>query len=186
MLYRNITQSSEERTDKLYLHEAWREINDLVFNKTVIMYDANFTVSTIIRTFKYLKDKTIPNTDPEEKYFPNLIKELKAIRFDYMCLSLIYRRLYKDVPNKLLDLCSATGINFGSAPINHSIAIGKIFLNAVYETGCTNLMEIKHIAGITLGQVISNQHIKPTSAGSEYYFPCLPITDEEIFRKYNF
>ncbi len=189
--YWKIAPSGSDKSSLPYLHEAWEEIEPIIFNKTVIMYDANFTVSTIIKTFEYLLNKTIPNTKPAQRYFPGLLKVLKSIRFDYMCLSLIYRRAFNNSPNKLSELCKAVNINFSNDIKKRSVILGDLLLYAADKTNCSSLMDMKHICGITLGQFTKNQSLKVNNSGEiieydKYYYPCVPITDDEIFRKYDF
>lgn len=176
-----------------YLHEAWEEIQPIIFNKTVIMFDANFTIQTIIQTFEYLINKTIPNTKPAERYFPDLLQKLKEIRFDYMCLSLIIRRIFKDSPsNKLSDLCKSANIDFNFTSKGYSQAIGALLNYVLEKTNTYSLIELKHLSGITLGQVMKNISLRENSQSGKiieydkYYYSCLPITDKELFRKYDF
>lgn len=189
----DIAPSSKTKGLFPYLHEAWEEIHPLIFNKTVVLYDANYTVSTIIRTFNYLINKTVPKTKPVERCFPELLQNLKAIKFDYICLSLICRRLFKDLPsNKINEICKYVNINFGSSSKEISISLGELFIYVSKIIECNTIIDIKHMAGITLGQLAKNISLKENKKQEnqiieydKYYYPCLPITDTEIFRKFN-
>lgn len=188
----DIEKSSAKRSDLPYFHEAWREINSVLFNKTVIMFDANYTTATIVATYKYLTAKTVPGSSPDKKTelaFPGLMKEFTAIKFDYLCLSLLLRRLIKNLPsNKLDNLCSVTGIDFGTTTQQHAQAIGSLFLKLCHITDIADIMSLKHLAGITLGQLTYTSYLKTTGKEvadyNKCYVPCLPITEEQIFKKF--
>lgn len=187
-----IAPSSKSENLLPYLHKVWEQIQPLVFNKTVIMYDANFTISTIIKTFEYLINKTKPNTKPAERYFPNLLQKLKEIKFDYLCLSLVFRRLFTDLPSsKLYDICKYINIDYGNTPLENAKALGELFIYIVNKLNCNDIMDLKHLSGVTLGQLAKNISLKESNSQTgkiieydKYYYPCLSITDEEIFRKY--
>lgn len=189
-----VSPSSKLKDNAKYLHEVWEEIQPIIFNKTVIIFDANFAIRTIIETFKYLINKSIPNTEPVERCFPELLKKLKAIRFDFMCLSLIIRRLFKDSPsNKLFEICKVANIDYGITAEEHSMALGSLLYYVITKTKASSLLELKHLSGITLGQVTKNISKKESTVHpnkiieyDKYYYPCVAITDEEIFRKYSF
>lgn len=187
-----IAPSSKSENLLPYLHEVWEDIQPLIFNKTVIMFDANFTVEIIIKTFEYLINKTKPKTKPAERYFPNLLPKLQAIRFDFMCLSLICRRLFKDLhSNKLYNICEYVNIAYGKTSQEHSEALGKLFLYVINKLNCKSFIDLKHLSGITLGQIARNISLRESKTQDgkiieydKYYYPCVAITDEEIFKKY--
>ncbi len=187
-----VSPSSKLKDNTKYLHEVWEDIQPLIFNKTVIMFDANFTVEIIIKTFEYLINKTKPKTKPAERYFPNLLPKLQAIRFDFMCLSLICRRLFKNLPsNKLYNICEYVNIAYGKTSQEHSEALGKLFLYVINKLNCKSFIDLKHLSGITLGQIARNISLRESKTQDgkiieydKYYYPCVAITDEEIFKKY--
>ena len=199
-----INKSSAEKTELPFFCEAWEKIKPIIFNKTVIMFDANFTISVILRTFDYLINKNIPKTKPQEKYFPNLLTELKAIRFDFICLSLVLRRLFNDLPdNKLYNLCKTLNINYENNAENNSKAIITLLNKVIDTVGTNDLLELKQLSGITLGQLMKNEFMnKPTMSkinevsfdnglisyenNYKYFYPCLPITDDNAFRTFDF
>lgn len=170
----------------LYLHEAWKEIDPLINNNTVFMFDANFTYRLIVKTFQELiKMKDPDKKPPDNKRFPGLIKKLNAIKFDYFCVSLIYRRLFKDIPNKINELCDLININTE----NYSTALADMVFYVMDKTKCNDFIELKHICGITIGQAIKTIYPEDKDKNSiitfdEYYYPCIPITDEGVFNNF--
>ncbi len=218
------SSNGQRQLGKKYLNEVFQEINPIIFNSSVVIFDANFTVSLIFLTYKYLANKS-EKIDGEQKtkiLFPGLAKELRNIKFDYVCLSLLYRRLFFEIPSiKLSELCDECCPIQDKTAENYSKAVGELFLKIGKIADVDNMTDLKHLAGVTLGQATNNSAIADFLSGVEYkrrkntgtevekkdrkktdieveeenkllnnkiicYTPCVPITGDTSFRKFDF
>lgn len=197
-----VGESSKTKNNYPYFHEIWQEIEPMLFNQTVLMFDGNFITTTIFKTFEYLSKKTI-SKESTALLFPELETKMKNVRFDYICLSLVIRRLFNDLPyNTLPEICSEMGLNCTSAE-EAAQAICNLTVQILEITKSDNFIDLKHNSGITMGQIMRNEFTNITIPGDDpknkfndkvigyekyhkFYYPCLPITEDERYRIYDF
>jgi hypothetical protein len=191
------------------LHECWNEIEPYLFNTTVIVFLGNFAIEHLVKTHESISTARVnnPEYDPEHPddsipktlvKFPDAFSDClhNYIRFDYLCIFELLNRLYIDdnkrpAINNFDMLCQSVGISLLDK--SKAVATGELFIKILNSVGATDILELKHLAGITFGEVCRNivHRDKPNEKGEvpEYdkmFRPCLPITEDAAFRKFTF
>ncbi len=218
------TLSPTDTENKPSIYDIWEEIENTLYNKMVIAYIANHTFSCLISSFNYFRNIWMNNNLCKGKSKKN------ALNCEFICLWQVLNRLFiKLRTNSLDELCNFfTDSQKNNLGINNDLKIEFIFSKVLKYFNINNFIPLKHLAGITIGQVhtykisknlviktllkqiqeevsiycdesvslsldkiinILEQNKNTPKIYKDYfqeYYPCLPITETEEFRKYDF
>lgn len=161
-----------------YLYNCWKEIEPHILNKTAIIYNANFKITHLVETYRYIKGKRIEKNKIEGDYiigenespdlntvaaYPNAFSDCSKLSFDFLDLFGITNKIFirNTVPTlkNIKTLCEKCGISSGQT---NSYYVGELFIRIAKLLGTDNIYDIKHAAAITLGEVRKNIEYRVT------------------------